>query len=64
MLSLKGVYLESDLEQAILRDLEKFFLEVGRGFTFAGRQVRMTVGTEDFHLDLCSIQGRCDDWWR
>jgi predicted nuclease of restriction endonuclease-like (RecB) superfamily len=52
ILSLKGVYVESDLEQAILRDLEKFLLEAGRGFTFAGRQVRMAVGTEDFHLDL------------
>jgi predicted nuclease of restriction endonuclease-like (RecB) superfamily len=52
MLSLKDGYLETDLEQAILRDLEAFFLEVGRGFTFAGRQVRMTVGGEDYHLDL------------
>jgi predicted nuclease of restriction endonuclease-like (RecB) superfamily len=52
MLSLRDGYLEADLEQAILRDLETFFLEVGRGFTFAGRQVRMTVGSEDYHLDL------------
>jgi hypothetical protein len=52
MLSLRDGYLEADLEQAILRDLEAFFLEVGRGFTFAGRQVRMTVGVEDYHLDL------------
>jgi predicted nuclease of restriction endonuclease-like (RecB) superfamily len=52
MLSLKDGYLEADLEQAILRDLEAFFLEVGRGFAFAGRQVRMTVGSEAYRLDL------------
>jgi len=52
MLGLKGSYLEADLEQAILRDLEAFLLEVGRGFAFVGRQVRMPMGDKDYHLDL------------
>ncbi|MDR1512414.1 MAG: PDDEXK nuclease domain-containing protein [Propionibacteriaceae bacterium] len=52
MLGLKDSYAEADLEQAILRDLESFLLEVGQGFTFAGRQVRMPFGDRDYHLDL------------
>ncbi|MDR2930463.1 MAG: PDDEXK nuclease domain-containing protein [Propionibacteriaceae bacterium] len=52
MLTLKDSFLEADLEQAILRDLETFLLEVGRGFTFVGRQVRMPMGTRDYRLDL------------
>jgi predicted nuclease of restriction endonuclease-like (RecB) superfamily len=52
MLTLKDAFLEADLEQAILRDLETFLLEVGRGLAFVGRQVRMSVGGDDFHLDL------------
>jgi predicted nuclease of restriction endonuclease-like (RecB) superfamily len=52
MLGLKDSYAEADLEQAILHDLESFLLEVGQGFTFAGRQVRMPFGDRDYHLDL------------
>jgi predicted nuclease of restriction endonuclease-like (RecB) superfamily len=52
MLTLKDSYLEADLEQAILRDLEQFLLEVGRGFAFVGRQVRMPMGNRDYQLDL------------
>ncbi|MDR2253798.1 MAG: PDDEXK nuclease domain-containing protein [Bifidobacteriaceae bacterium] len=51
-LGLEDSYLEADLEQAILRDLEAFLLEVGRGFAFVGRQVRMPMGSRDYHLDL------------
>ncbi|MCL2471517.1 MAG: PDDEXK nuclease domain-containing protein [Propionibacteriaceae bacterium] len=52
MLGLTDAYLEADLEEAILRELEKFLLEVGRGFAFVGRQVRMPMGTKDYRLDL------------
>ena len=51
-LGLKDNYLEADLENAILVDLEAFFLEFGRGFSFVERQKRMNVGGEDIALDL------------
>ena len=51
-LGLKSTYLENDLEQAILRDLESFILELGKGFAFVERQKRMIIDGEDFYLDL------------
>jgi hypothetical protein len=44
--------LEKDLEDAILRELESFILELGKGFAFVERQKRMIIDGEDFHLDL------------
>jgi predicted nuclease of restriction endonuclease-like (RecB) superfamily len=52
LLGLKGAYSERDLESAILRDIEGVLLELGSGFSFVARQKRMTVGKDDFHLDL------------
>jgi predicted nuclease of restriction endonuclease-like (RecB) superfamily len=52
ILGLKDEYLEADLEEAILRELEKFILEFGKGFTFADRQKRMIIDGNDFRLDL------------
>ena len=51
-LNLGNAYLEKDLEQAILYELEKFILELGKGFTFVERQKRMIIDSEDFNLDL------------
>lgn len=51
-LGLKNTYLEKDLEEAILRELEAFILELGKGFAFVERQKRMIIDGEDFHLDL------------
>lgn len=51
-LNLKDTYSESDLEAAILRELESFIIELGAGFTFVARQKRMTIDNEDFYLDL------------
>lgn len=51
-LGLQNTYLENDLEQAILRELEAFILELGKGFAFVERQKRMIIDGEDFHLDL------------
>lgn len=51
-LQLKGAYQEKDLETAIIRELELFILEIGAGFSFLARQKRMTVGGDDFYLDL------------
>jgi predicted nuclease of restriction endonuclease-like (RecB) superfamily len=52
MLGLKDEYVEFDLEDAILRELEKFILEFGKGFAFVERQKRMIIDGEDYHLDL------------
>jgi len=52
VLGLKNEYLEADLEEAILRELEKFLLEFGKGFAFVERQKRMIIDGEDHHLDL------------
>ena len=51
-LGLKDGYLEKDLEAAILRELENFILELGKGFAFVERQKRMIIDGEDYHLDL------------
>ena len=51
-LGLPDGYSERDLEHAILRDMERFLLELGAGFTFVARQKRISVGSDDFYLDL------------
>jgi predicted nuclease of restriction endonuclease-like (RecB) superfamily len=51
-LGLADTYSERDLEAAILRELERFLLELGTDFTFVARQKRLTIGDEDFYLDL------------
>ena len=45
-------YLDTDLEKNILEHLKEFLLELGKGFTFVGNQVRITMGTEHFYPDL------------
>ncbi len=51
-LNLNDHYMEKDLEDAIMRELELFLLELGVGFCFLARQKRMIIDGEDFHLDL------------
>lgn len=45
-------YLESDLEKNILEHLKEFLLELGKGFSFVGNQVRLTLEEEHFYPDL------------
>ncbi|MCX6148123.1 MAG: PDDEXK nuclease domain-containing protein [Candidatus Kapabacteria bacterium] len=45
-------YSESDLENLIIDNIEKFILELGKGFLFSGRQVRFTFDEEHFYVDL------------
>jgi RecB family endonuclease NucS len=45
-------YAESDLEQALIDNLEKFILELGRGFAFVERQQHIVTQTDDFFIDL------------
>jgi predicted nuclease of restriction endonuclease-like (RecB) superfamily len=51
-LDLKDEYSESDLEEALLRHLEKFLLELGDNFAFIGRQRRVRIGDEWYRVDL------------
>lgn len=51
-LELNDRYLERDLEDAILRDIEQFLLELGAGFTFVARQKRIQIDNDDFYIDL------------
>jgi predicted nuclease of restriction endonuclease-like (RecB) superfamily len=51
-LRLPADFQEADLEQAILRELETFLLELGGDFAFVARQKRMTVDNKDYYLDL------------
>lgn len=44
--------LESDLETTIINNLQKFLLEMGKGFSFVGRQMRICTETTDFYIDL------------
>ena len=43
---------EKDVENAIISNLQKFLLELGRGFCFVDRQMRICTETSDFYIDL------------
>jgi predicted nuclease of restriction endonuclease-like (RecB) superfamily len=45
-------YLESELEEKIITNLQQFIMEMGKGFAFIGRQYRMSIGGKHFYLDL------------
>jgi predicted nuclease of restriction endonuclease-like (RecB) superfamily len=51
-LELADTYNEKDLESAILREIERFLLELGTGFAFVERQKRITLDGDDFYIDL------------
>lgn len=51
-LDLRGAWSERDLEAAILREIERFLLELGTGFAFVERQKRITLDGDDYYLDL------------
>lgn len=51
-LDLPDGHSEKDLEKAITLNLQKFILEVGKGFTYMGEQYRLQVGNRDFRTDL------------
>ncbi|GIJ95005.1 hypothetical protein CAPN002_22230 [Capnocytophaga stomatis] len=44
--------LESDLEKALINHIEKFLLELGRGFMFVGSQQRVTLGNTHYYVDM------------
>lgn len=43
---------EKDFEKSIIQNLQKFILEVGKGFTYMGNQYRLQVGNKDYYTDL------------
>jgi len=45
-------YSETELETAIINNIEKFLLELGKGFSFVARQMRISAGSEHFKIDL------------
>ena len=51
-LGLKDTYSEKDLEAALLREIERFLLELGAGFAFVERQKRITLDGDDYCMDL------------
>jgi len=48
----RNQYLESELEEQIISNLQQFIMELGKGFAFVGRQYRMSIGAKHFYLDL------------
>lgn len=57
-LGLADTYSEKDLESAILREIERFLLELGTGFAFVERQKRITLDGDDYYLDLLFFHRR------
>ncbi len=45
-------YSEGELEDALIRHMEEFLLELGKGFAFIGRQYRLTIDNDDYYADL------------
>lgn len=48
----RSCYTESQLEQELTNHLQEFILELGKGFTFVGRQKRITIDNEHYYVDL------------
>ena len=57
-LDLKDEYSESDLEEALIRHLEHFLLELGDDFAFVGRQRRLRIDDEWYRVDLVFFHRR------
>jgi len=57
-LGLKDEYSENDMEEALIRQLENFLLELGGDFTFVGRQRRLRIGNEWYRVDLLFFHRR------
>jgi len=57
-LGLRDTYSEKDLETALLREIERFLLELGTGFAFVERQKRITLDGDDHYMDLLLFHRR------
>ena len=52
MLTFKDKFDERDIELGLVKEVEKFLLEMGTGFAFMGRQFHLEVSGEDYYIDL------------
>jgi hypothetical protein len=57
-LGLKDTFSETDIETAILRELERFLIELGTDFAFVARQKRITIDNQDYYIDLLFFHRR------
>lgn len=57
-LTLTKEYTERDLENSLVEHITKFLLELGAGFAYIGRQVKIQVGERDFYIDLLFYHAR------
>lgn len=57
-LGLADTFSEKDLESALLREVQRFILELGEGFAFVERQKRITVDGDDYYIDLLFFHRR------
>jgi predicted nuclease of restriction endonuclease-like (RecB) superfamily len=57
-LGLRDTFSEKDLEAALLREIERFLLELGAGFAFVERQKRITLDGDDYYVDLLLFHRR------
>jgi predicted nuclease of restriction endonuclease-like (RecB) superfamily len=57
-LGLRDTFSERDLEAALLREIERFLLELGGGFAFIERQKRITLDGDDYYIDLLFFHRR------
>jgi len=57
-LELADTYSEKDLESSILREIERFLLELGAGFAFVERQKRISLDGDDYYVDLLFFHRR------
>jgi len=48
----KEKYYENDLEEKLIQNMKSFLMELGKGFTFVGRQYKITLGNRHFYIDL------------
>ncbi len=51
-LDLPDTVSEKDLQNAIIKNLKDFILEIGKDFTFVGEEYRIQVGNHDYYIDL------------
>jgi predicted nuclease of restriction endonuclease-like (RecB) superfamily len=51
-LDLPDLHSENDLEKALIKNLQKFIIEIGKGFSYMGNQFRLQVGNKDYYTDL------------
>lgn len=57
-LGLEDTFSEKDLESALLREIERFLLELGAGFAFVERQKRIVLDGDDYYIDLLFFHRR------